>query len=317
VDPITELVTQTSRTFAVGIRQLPGDLERVVEVAYLMLRVSDYFEDHPSMPGERKIAYLESWAAALRSPQADFEGPDEFDDTTADAKAAREARRILAAFRALPDAERDAVGRHVIGSTEGMARWVATGPAFEAEADLDAYMFEVAGRVGLLLTEVFALRSDRVAERAAALSELGVQFGLGLQTVNVIRGLSSDPERGWIFLPRSFLPDGVEPASLWREASSPDALALLDRLCDKARGHLERAREYILLLPRREYGIRVFCVLPWLFAERTLELSRGNPGVFTSEVKLSRAEVESIGRRTRMWAWSNAWVARTGGLTGR
>jgi farnesyl-diphosphate farnesyltransferase len=312
LDPITELVTQTSRTFALGIRQLPGTLERVVEVAYLLLRVSDYFEDHASMPEERKIAYLTSWARALRSDVEPFEGPADFDDTTPDARAARHATRILNAYRALPEPARDVVGRHVVDSTEGMARWVATGPSFRTESDLDDYMFEVAGRVGLLLTEVFSLHSRRIAARAEALSRLGVEFGLGLQTVNVIRGLSSDPARGWVFLPASFVPDGLPPAALWDAPGSAVSLALLDRLTAKALGHLDRAREYILLLPRREYGIRVFCILPFLFAVRTVEMSLGNPDVFTSEVKLSRPQVRRIARRTRLLASSNAWIRKAG-----
>lgn len=321
MDTITELVTQTSRTFALGIRQLPDTLERVVSVAYLTLRVSDYFEDNEAMPAERKLGYLGAWADALREscvrtaepiPSPAFRGPAEYDETTPDALAARAADTILAAFRDLPDAERAIVGRHVVDSTGGMARWVAKGPAFRTEADLDDYMFEVAGRVGLLLTELFALRSGSVARRHEKMLRLGVEFGLGLQTVNVIRGLSSDHDRGWIFVPRSFLPVGTAPSAIWAEPASAPAIALLDRLVRKAGRHLDAARDYVLAIPRREYGIRVFCLLPLLFALRTLELSRANPRVFTTEVKLSRAEVAAIVRRTRLLACSNRWVRGLG-----
>lgn len=311
MDRITELLEQTSRTFAVGIRRLPGSLERAVAVSYLMLRVSDYFEDNEGMPPDEKVRYLGAWAEALRTDPEDgeaFDGPQTFDDTTPDAKAAREARLILSAFRALSPADRSIVGRHVIASTEGMARWVESGPAFETEPDLDDYMFEVAGRVGLLLTDLFAERSEPIRRRHEEMSRLAVEFGLGLQTVNVIRGLSTDPSRGWIFLPRSFLPSGVEPPELWAAPDSPAALQLLDRLIDKADRHLVAARAYVLGIPRREYGIRVFCLLPLLFALSTVRKSRSNPAVYTNEVKLTRKEVVAIARRTRFLAASNAWV---------
>jgi farnesyl-diphosphate farnesyltransferase len=319
VDRITELVERTSRTFALGIRQLPRSLDHAISVAYLLLRVSDYFEDNERMPPKEKVRYLNTWAEALgTAPGArpSFQGPATFDDSTPDAHAAREAELILAAYHALPAQERDIIGRHVIDSTHGMAHWVERGPSFQTEADLDDYMFEVAGRVGLMLTEVFAMRSSQIASRRAAMSDLGVEFGLGLQTVNVIRGLSSDPARGWIYLPRDFLPDSVDPASLWSDPNAPGALALLDRLASKARRHLGAARDYVLAIPRREYRIRVFCILPLLFALRTLELSRANPDVYTREVKLTRTDVRVIGRWTRLLAASNAWVRRSVGRSG-
>ena len=313
---ITELVERTSRTFALGIRHLPGSLRRSVSVAYLLLRVSDYFEDNARMEAEEKVQHLAAWADALRAGSgavSSFAGPLVVDESTPDAEAARNADLILDAFRDLAAAERDIVGRHVVGSTEGMARWVMAGPAFETEADLDDYMFEVAGRVGLLLTDLFALRSEPVEHRHAEMSKLGVEFGLGLQTVNVIRGLSSDPARGWVFLPREFVPDEIDPASLWKVPTSPSSLAVLDRLVTKARRHLVAARNYVLCIPRREYGLRVFCLLPLLFAVRTVELSRSNPAVYTSEVKVAREEVRRIARRTRLFAASNTWIRGAAG----
>jgi len=290
-----------------------------VGVAYLTLRVADYFEDNERMPPEEKIRYLEAWADALASrlPSAGagnststFSGPDAYDDATPDALAARASGLVLDAYAALPEEEREIVGRHVVDSTRGMARWVRTGPAFETEADLDDYMFEVAGRVGLLLTDLFARRSAAVARRHEEMTRLGVEFGLGLQTVNVIRGLSSDPDRGWIFVPRAFVPAEVDaPAPLWRDPDGTPARALLEALVDKASRHLDAARRYVLGIPRREHGLRVFCVLPLLFARRTIELSRANPRVFTDEVKLTRRDVVAIARRTRLLAASNAWVA--------
>ncbi len=308
---ITELLEQTSRTFAVGIRQLPGPLRRSVSIAYLLLRVSDYFEDNEGMASEDKVGYLEAWAAAITAEgldEAGFAGPAELDDRTPDHRAAREAQLILDAFRALDAPDRAVIGRHVADSTLGMARWVRTGPRFETEEDLDDYMFEVAGRVGLLLTDLFALRYAAVERRAEEMRRLGVEFGLGLQTVNVIRGMSSDPARGWIFLPRAFLPEDLAPETLWSDPAGGPALDLLDRLGAKATRHLASARDYVLGIPRRAHGVRVFCLLPLLFAVRTVERSRSNPLVFTREVKLTRSEVRSIARRTRLLAGSNAWV---------
>ena len=73
------------------------------------------------------------------------------------------------------------------------------------EDDLDDYMHEVAGRVGYLITGLFSLASSTVREREKEMMELGQEFGLALQTVNIVRGIPSDIERGWFFVPRAFL----------------------------------------------------------------------------------------------------------------
>ncbi len=308
---------RTSRTFAIGIRRLPRKLRRSVSVAYLLLRVSDYFEDNERMSPTEKIAALNGWASILGDegePGSAAALPLDIaaDDPLPDAHAVRDVGSILAAFKALPAEHHDYVRTHVVASTHGMARWVESGPAFTSESDLDDYMFEVAGRVGHLLTDLFAAEIPRVADRKAHFDRLGRDFGLGLQTVNVIRGLHEDPERGWLFIPTDFLGqsgDGIKNG-MQGGLDRPTRLKALDLLTSKADRHLQAAEEYVVGLPRSEWGVRLFCLLPLLFATRTVGLSAGNDSVFETEVKLERAEVMRITRTAHLGAGSNAWVRR-------
>ena len=87
----------------------------------------------------------------------------------------------------------------------GMARWQEHGPFVEDEAAMDDYMHEVAGRVGHLLTEVFVWYDPKIADNSENFMELGREFGLALQTVNIIRGMRKDYERGWVFVPQDML----------------------------------------------------------------------------------------------------------------
>jgi farnesyl-diphosphate farnesyltransferase len=172
-------------------------------------------------------------------------------------------------------------------------------------------MHEVAGRVGILLTALFALDIPAVAERREEMLRLGREFGLGLQTVNVIRGLHADWRRGWVYVPRSFLgQDDIEPAAIFEEGTSSraSARAVLELLVQKAERHLGAAGRYIERLPRRPHGVRVFCMLPYFFALRTLTLSQGDTRVFRGEVKISRGEVERITGAARLLGWSNGWI---------
>src|SRR6185503_5794833 len=157
---LNELLHAASRTFAVGIDLLPRPLREEVETAYLLLRVSDYLEDNETMEPTRKAALLEQWTGVLAGNGSVQElevamGPA--DEPTPDALVARHMVRVVEAFHAMRPDARAIVGRHVSDSSRGMARWALRGPDLADEYDLDDYMHEVAGRVGWLLTELFAL----------------------------------------------------------------------------------------------------------------------------------------------------------------
>jgi len=309
---LRKLLFLSSRTFALGIDRLPGDLGQAVMVAYLLLRVSDYLEDNTLMQPGEKARLLGVWDRVLAG-QADCSellGQLRWGaELSPDAEVARHAQAVIAGLEALPKAARVIVVRHVRDSTQGMARWAVRGPVFEDEADLDDYMHEVAGRVGYLLTELFAWKSPTIRLRQAALMPLSREFGLALQTVNVIRGLHDDFERGWVFVPRSFLREvGLEPQALFESRSRDKAMAVVDLLADKAQRHIRAAHAYVWGLPRHRHAMRTFCLLPLLFAERTLAVSRGNELVFYSEAKMTRQEVRQIVRHTTLFGWSNRWV---------
>jgi farnesyl-diphosphate farnesyltransferase len=311
---LNELLHAASRTFAIGIDLLPAPLRQEVEVAYLLLRVSDYLEDNVSMDPGRKARLLGLWAEVLEggAPVGALEREmGEVQENTPDALVARNVTQVHAALSALgrPEARR-ILQHHVRDSTLGMARWAERGPAIADEADLDDYMHEVAGRVGWLLTELFAIDVPALATRKDEMMRLGREFGLALQTVNVIRGLHADWERGWVYVPASFLGGrDVTAETLCSGLESPELEAsVLECLVGKADRHLGAARRYILQIPMRRHGIRLFCLLPYFFAVRTLALSRGNRTVFRGEVKIARPEVRKIAKATRALGWSNPWI---------
>ncbi len=143
------------------------------------------------------------------------------------------------------------------------------------------------------------------------LMTLGREFGLALQTVNIVRGIPADIERGWFFVPKQFLPEGIETGEdFLSEGRRSEAVGVVDRLLRKAAGHFEGAERYISLLPRFEGKMRRFCLLPFLFGVRTVALSRANPAVLVSEVKLDRNEVRRIAGRAALFGWSNRWIRR-------
>ena len=308
-----ELLRSASRTFALSIERLPGVVGDSLCLAYLLLRVSDYLEDNDQMPVEIKVELLKLWdeiladeapAALLAEALAPYPPGDD-----PDARVAYHAAEILAKTRALPLAVQNQVLVHVRNSTCGMARWVARGPDIPLEDDMDDYMHEVAGRVGYLVTDIFAWYSSFIRARLSQLMPLAREFGLALQTVNIIRGLRKDYERGWIFVPESFCAAvNLRRSDLFKPEYQIQALQVVDMVADKAERHLQKALAYVQALPPWLHTLRLACIWPLLFAVRTLALSRQNVNVLVGEVKMTRDEVKTIVRDTTLFGWSNRWL---------
>jgi len=311
---LEQVLRATSRTFAIGIEALPNPLREEMRIAYLVLRVSDYLEDNTTLEASTKASLLDAWAETLRGAEPaeallDHLGSTE--DPSPDSLAAHHALEILRALEELPSQAQERIRAHTRDSTLGMARWVRRGPDIQNEGDLDDYMHEVAGRVGYLITDLFFLYTDAIRAPHPEMMTLGREFGLALQTVNVVRGIPSDVQRGWFFVPRDFLTESIRSGrDFLREEHREEAMAVVDRLLAKASRHFQAAERYVLLLPRFQGKLRLFCLLPLFFGVRTVALSRGNSEVVRSEVKLGRGEVRKIARRTRLWAWSDGWIRR-------
>jgi len=307
-----EMLRLVSRTFALSIEFLPGMLRDAITFAYLAFRVSDFLEDNEEMPPERKVELLHLWerilggevdADELTARLADV------DDSDPEAAVAKHADEVLAAIRRLPEDLHAYIIEEARESARGMARWQMRGPVVKDEDDLDDYMFEVAGRVGHMLTRIFAWHYAPLRGLMDDLMPLAREFGLALQTVNVIRGLAKDYQRGWIFVPESFCARvGLKPPDLFKPENLEKSLAVVDMLADKAEGHLRAGLAYIKRIPRRFHRIRLACMWPLFFAVRTLAISRNNARVLRDEAKISRQEVEQIVQETRARGWSNRWL---------
>jgi len=309
-----DLLRITSRTFALGIERLPRILCDATTIAYLLLRVSDYLEDNEEMESDEKVILLNLWVNILRETE-DVETLTSkltsADTNNPDAIVAHHAKEIMRHLHSLPYAVQEIIIHHVINCTLGMARWTKQGPTVNDEKDLDDYMFEVAGRVGYLITQLFAWYSITIRRKEKEIMPLAREFGLALQTVNVIRGIREDYDRGWVYIPQKFMLDmGLTKEQLFDPEHREQALKVLDLMTDKAERHLRLALQYVKSLPWWQHGIRLGCIFPLMFAIRTLAVSRHNAQVFESEAKMTRNEVKKIVLDSTLWGWSNLWLDR-------
>jgi farnesyl-diphosphate farnesyltransferase len=307
-----EMLRAVSRTFALSIERLPPILCEAITTAYLLLRVSDCLEDNEQLPAQQKAELLRLWSRVLANKEPVDALTDKIawlDGSDPEVYVAQHAGQLLEEMRRLPQPIQEILISHVNLTSLGMARWQEHGPEVYNEEELDDYMHQVAGLVGYLLTDLFSWYSPAIRKRKESLLPLSRHFGLALQTVNIIRGLRKDYERGWVFIPRTFYePLGLTRDGLLEQANTSKVMQVIDQLANKAETHLQYGLTYILNIPRRYHAIRLACMWPLLFAVKTLALSRSNVNVVLTEAKITRDEIKAIMYNTTLFGWSNQWL---------
>ena len=311
---VKEMVKSVSRTFALSIQNLPKNIRLPVSLSYLLFRVSDCVEDNPDLAFDQKEEILQIWSQVL----LDKECPNVFtsqivhlDPTDPEVSVAQKAQELIGILHTFQPELQELIVQHCVSSTLGMAKWQRLGPSIQTEDDLDDYMFYVAGLVGYLMTDIFAFFLSSIRKAKFSLLPLARQVGLGLQTVNIIRGLRADYKRGWMFVPESYLFwEGISREQFFLTEFEDKALLVINRLTNKAEKHLKFGLDYISAFPIWMHRVRLSCIWPLFFAIKTLAVSQDNPEVIRSEVKISRSEVIDIMRSTTLLGWSNYWLQR-------
>lgn len=299
------LLPRVSRTFALGVKMLPPKLEAPVRIGYLLCRIADTVEDDLALSPERKVALLDTFLACFD----DTAQADDFASCVTELGASDEYLALVAqtglvfwTYRMLDDPTRAILRRWIAEMVRGMRGFVtdhARGIRITSVDEFRRYCYYVAGTVGHLLTDLWYQHSAVVGKATyARLLEDCEAFGEALQTVNILKDIAWDAEReNAIYIPSELLSAvGSGHDALLRDerrAANRDALVPLMQL---AQADIDRSLRYIEALPAAALRIRLFCVLPVLFAVATMrELERSDamlvPG---GAVKITRAEVRAL-----------------------
>jgi farnesyl-diphosphate farnesyltransferase len=299
------MLPRVSRTFALGIRLLPRTLEDPITIGYLLCRIADTIEDDRSLAPERKLALLNQFAACFTSVEAADRYADDAGGagmSAADRELVDGSPLVFRAYRALDPASRGIIREWVSEMSTGMQEFVRMYPdgiRIQSLAEFRRYCYFVAGTVGHLLTDLWHAHSPFIRSRTYA-KLLGTceNFGEALQTVNILKDIPWDVEReNAVFIPRDLLESaGSSQAALLDPALRPNNRTALQTLVSLAEADLDCALEYVSEIPPAAMRIRLFCVLPTVFAAATLrELKHSEqmlvPG---GGVKITRSEVNAL-----------------------
>lgn len=305
-----------SRSFALTIPLLPPVLADWVGHAYLLCRIVDTFEDDPALRPDHKCLLIQQFLHFLASDEDASAWTHALpsllhpDTKPAECRLLADVPAVLARYRTYPAEVRQILlqGVRIMGS--GMAEQQRQ-LANPDQLALDRYCYAVAGVVGELLTELFCVYVPALRPLRARLLALSVSFGEGLQLTNILKDLREDASRGVCWLPLNSLAEQGLTAETLSSAAPAQQSAVLCRQLALAHGHLQDALQFSLLLPRREQGMRQFCLIAVAMALATLQRIHAQPDFRTaSEVKISRRQVRNIVLACRLLGYSNGLLRR-------
>lgn len=251
------VLKETSRTFYIPITFLKADLKYSVASAYLVLRAIDEIEDHESIQNTTKFDLLMQLSELFKRPFTQ----EEYCDIIAPVKEQlpEVSIRLVDWIQACPEGSRSLMMETASEMAFGMAKWAKENWQVHTKEDLDDYTYYVAGCVGVYLSKLWNWSYGQETNE-----ELAIEFGRGLQIVNILRNQKEDKEERSV----SFVPDD------WSR----------DQLFAYADENLAQADAYIETL--NEKNTILFCRLPLAFAHKSLAAMK------KGEKKMSRAEVE-------------------------
>lgn len=316
------LLASVSRSFYLSIKVLPKKLRDPLGLAYLLARAADTLADTAAVPAALRLSHLRSFGGMIRTgANAECISLLQKEIVPAD-KSEREllskigpCLKWLAAQSGTDRADiADVLEKIIRGQELDLLRFDGTGclRALRTAAELDEYTDLVAGCVGEFWTRLCFRHVPGVARRdGETMRKLGVNFGKGLQLVNILRDMPADLQADRCYLPADELTAcGVDPASI--RGSAEKVRPVFDRWLKKAVTHLDDGFRYIEALSNRR--LRFACILPWFIGMRTLILlARKFPLATGERVKVPRAEVRALLLLAPLAASSNALLRLTHG----
>lgn len=321
------LLDGVSRTFALTIPRLPGDLGRAVSNAYLLCRIVDTIEDEVALSSSQKRGFCQRFAGVVASQgdvkalAADLSPLLSASTLPAEHELIAVMPRVIRITRGFDPATREALATCVETMAHGMAafqnRDLRCGLANLDE--MNDYCYYVAGVVGEMLTRLFCLYSPEIAARRQAMLDLAVSFGQGLQMTNILKDLWDDHGRGVCWLPADiFRQAGFDLCTLQPGRTDAAFQRTFSQLVGVAHEHLKNALRYTLMIPAHETGIREFCL--WALGMALLTLRKINANLdfsASAQAKITRRSVKATILTSRLARRHDALLRAIFYLTGR
>ena len=301
----TTILRSVSRSFYLSIRFLPSQLREPIALAYLLARTTDTVADTASIPGTVRMEALKTLSDGIQGKTPREVVVNQLASFSSLQKNGTERTLLnslsccLEWLEQIDAADRDEIRTLLEKIAHGQMLDLyrfdnpAEVRALRTTADLDEYMYLVAGCVGEFWTGLcFRHLRDFTNLIQDEMLSLGKRYGMGLQLINVLRDAGADLRTGRCYFPEDELSAlGLSPGGI---LSEPDRFEpIYQKWMAKAQDSLERGIQYARAIRNRR--VRAATVLPALIGARTLALLReAGARALKQTVKVPRREVRGM-----------------------
>jgi farnesyl-diphosphate farnesyltransferase len=313
-DYCCNILQKVSRTFALNITQLEGDVFKIVLVGYLLFRIADTFEDTVYQSEIKKIKNLKDFSEIFKGGKGLTERLELYESLKFRWKEDSDAKNlienghiVLQSYFELPEIYREIVDPLIVETSNGMAKFQrlkleSNNQIFQLNdmKELELYCYYVAGVVGIMLTKIFS-QIGSIKEKRRELEKFQVRFGIALQLINIIKDYQKDVARGWCYIPLSITGKHNVRLEMIHSLSVEQRQGITKNMLPVIITYLDSSLSYIKLLPLKEKSVRMFCIIPFVLGYNTLHKIAALKGN-----KISRDEVAAIIHKSNIYSQSNS-----------
>ncbi len=272
------LALPVSRSFYLSLKALPAALREGITLAYLLARASDSIADSSLASPDARREYLQTLQkntkASHPAPHSNLlEGL-----TPGEAALFHHWENLQQILGESPDSDLihtvwQSILMGQLSDIDRLAEKTFRMPI--SFPDVVTYADRVAGAVGVFWTDISARRIRNFSQiHSEKLRQLGREYGIALQLINILRDREKDEQSGRIYL---------------SEADLPEALARIQKGLDDAHLYVQSLRNIRLIFST---------ALPVNIAHRLLP----PPGKSHSLQKISRHQTRILALRTAIYA---------------
>jgi farnesyl-diphosphate farnesyltransferase len=301
----TAILRSVSRSFYLSIRFLPAPLREPIALAYLLARTTDTVADTARISGSVRMETLKMLANGIQGTASREVVVDlvasfvSLQENAPERKLLESLGDCLEWLEHIEAADRNDLRVVLEKITHGQMLDLerfdnpAEIRALESAADLDEYIYLVAGCVGEFWTRLCFRHVRNFASRSEdEMLALGKRYGMALQLINVLRDAGSDLRAGRCYFPEYELRAAHLTAA--QILSEPERFQpIYGMWLEKAKTGLEGGMRYARAIQKRR--VRAATVLPALIGARTLALlEAAGSTALQRTVKVPRREVRAM-----------------------
>ncbi len=307
------ILKQVSRSFYLTLTVLPSSVRSQVGLAYLFARAADTIADTGELDHDIRLHCLRRLKAQFTDSQTETADMQSIQSLVVPSQQKpseqvllKELGRCFAFYETMDQGDQQLIADLLPTIIEGMEFDLMQFPqrvdsgvtALPTIKDLDYYTYAVAGCVGEFWTKMMCRHLSRLAHwDPSVMVPMGIQYGKGLQLVNILKDVAQDLRLGRCYIPASLLSEvQLVPSDLLEPQNAQQFRPIFRRLMSMALEHLDQGWRYTMAIPSLEIRLRLACMWPILIGLRTLQqLSLAphhlNPAL---PVKVPRGEVYRI-----------------------